>query len=341
MALINSAATQRPTSTPVDPTLLAIGDSGSSLAVSLDDVTSIWLSHLGLAPPVKLKLEESAVDLSDGDLPLSTTFPPISLFLSNSSPLDPPSVTTQLMARLPQSADVQQQLLDSVGDVLALHPSFNFHHFQTRVHSMFSWSLGAETYERAAGNNTMPSTSRDSTPARPTLSFFAAASAAFALGSLVQRTNDSRSASLKGGNATLSNPYPLPDNDLSTSPAALFVLSEQALSVFERSNHYDLDYMVATILQVIYLLHDGRPRLPHTILPLVSMLKFPTSITTYTHQVGKMVNAARRMGLNLDPDAFPGTYPLFEAETRRRVWWDVFYYDLYVPGTAVTGFEEG
>lgn len=45
-----------------------------------------------------------------------------------------------------------------------------------------------------------------------------------------------------------------------------------------------------------------------------------------------MVNAARMMGLGTDPDDVPGTYPLFEAETRRRIWWDVFHYDLYVPG---------
>lgn len=275
MAAINSNATQRPTAAPVDRTLLAIGNSGSSLAVSLDDVSSIWLSHLNLVPPVRLTLEASAVDLLDGDLPLSTIFPPISLFLSNSSPLDPPSVTTQLMARLPQSADEQQQFLNSVDDVLALHPCFNFHHFQTRVHGMFSWSSEADEYERAAGKSTLPSTSasKDLTLARPTLSFFAAASAAFALGSLVQRTNDSRSASLEGGNPSLSDPYLLSDDDPSTSPAALFALSEQALAIFEKSYNYDLDYMVATILQVIYLLHDGRPRLPHTVLPLVSALE--------------------------------------------------------------------
>lgn len=46
-----------------------------------------------------------------------------------------------------------------------------------------------------------------------------------------------------------------------------------------------------------------------------------------------MVNTARMMGLNLDPDDFPGIYTLFEAETRRRVWWDVFYYDLCVPNS--------
>lgn len=41
-----------------------------------------------------------------------------------------------------------------------------------------------------------------------------------------------------------------------------------------------------------------------------------------------MINVARMMGLAIDPDEFPGTYSLFEAETRRRIWWDVFYYDL-------------
>lgn len=278
MALLSSTAvTQKPTILPVDRTLLAVGNSGSSLAVSLDEVSSVWLSHLNLVPPVKLKLETSAVDAPDGDLPLSATFPPISLFLSNSSALEPPSVTTQLVARLPRSTDLQQQLLHCVHDVLDLHPSFNFQHFQTRVHSMFSWSLEAETYERAVGDNPVSSTStsRDLTITRPTLSFFAAASAAFALGSLVRNTNDSCLASLEGRNATLSNPYPLTDRDPSSSPAALFMLSEQTLAIFERSHNYDLDYMVAIILQVIYLLHEGKPRLPHTILPLVSGLKTP------------------------------------------------------------------
>ncbi|KDQ56670.1 hypothetical protein JAAARDRAFT_87501, partial [Jaapia argillacea MUCL 33604] len=43
-----------------------------------------------------------------------------------------------------------------------------------------------------------------------------------------------------------------------------------------------------------------------------------------------MVNVARMMGLAMDPDEFPGKYSPFEAETRRRIWWDVFYYDTYV-----------
>lgn len=48
-----------------------------------------------------------------------------------------------------------------------------------------------------------------------------------------------------------------------------------------------------------------------------------------------MINVARMMGLAVDPDEFPGTYSLFEAETRRRVWWDVFYYDLYVASLRI------
>ncbi|KAF8843525.1 hypothetical protein BDN67DRAFT_166858 [Paxillus ammoniavirescens] len=43
-----------------------------------------------------------------------------------------------------------------------------------------------------------------------------------------------------------------------------------------------------------------------------------------------MVNIARTMGLDMDPDEFPGKFSLFEAESRRRLWWDIFYYDLFV-----------
>jgi Fungal specific transcription factor domain len=50
----------------------------------------------------------------------------------------------------------------------------------------------------------------------------------------------------------------------------------------------------------------------------------------YCHQVGKMVNVARMIGLGIDPDDVPGTYTLFDAEARRRIWWDIFYYDLSV-----------
>jgi hypothetical protein len=34
------------------------------------------------------------------------------------------------------------------------------------------------------------------------------------------------------------------------------------------------------------------------------------------------------MGLQTDPDEYPGTFSLFESEMRRRVWWDIYYYDV-------------
>ncbi|KIJ39201.1 hypothetical protein M422DRAFT_258091 [Sphaerobolus stellatus SS14] len=59
-----------------------------------------------------------------------------------------------------------------------------------------------------------------------------------------------------------------------------------------------------------------------------------------------MVNVARLMGLGRDPDEFvqggsrgvkegvvkeeaKGRYTIWKAEMRRRVWWEVFYYDLF------------
>jgi hypothetical protein len=48
-------------------------------------------------------------------------------------------------------------------------------------------------------------------------------------------------------------------------------------------------------------------------------------------QVGKLVNIARLMGLAIDPDESPGLWTIFEAEMRRRVWWDIVFYDVYVP----------
>ena len=41
-----------------------------------------------------------------------------------------------------------------------------------------------------------------------------------------------------------------------------------------------------------------------------------------------MTHVARMMGLSMDPDEFPGKYSLFDAEMSRRIWWDVFCYDL-------------
>jgi Fungal specific transcription factor domain len=84
------------------------------------------------------------------------------------------------------------------------------------------------------------------------------------------------------------------------------------MAAFEMAHTYDLDSVVTYLLQILYLLHDSRPRVAHFIYPLL----------------GKVINIALMMGLSTDPDEFPGKYSLFEAEQRRRVWWDIYYYDV-------------
>lgn len=111
-------------------------------------------------------------------------------------------------------------------------------------------------------------TSSIHTSSKPTLSFFAAASAGFALGALVTKTNHNPITSMMLNN--YSSSAPTSGGDPTCSPWALFSLSEQALSVFEKSYNYDLDYLIAMVLQVVFLLHGGKSRVSHTLLPLVS-----------------------------------------------------------------------
>jgi hypothetical protein len=243
-----------------------------------------------------------------------------------------------------------------------MHPCFNFKHFKDRAEAMFKWSSEVDGHDSSladhsttqSGANGAHSTaskldtaraiffgppastsSRIQASAKPTLSFFAAVAAAFALGTLVDKEIAEEEARLDvahgdGGvtqDDSSSRPptrkkpdlLPIPNKkckgiakDAMSSPAVLFALSQQALSLFEKSNPYDLDFLVAMILHVLYALHDSRARVVHTLLP----------------EVGKMVNIARTMGLDIDPDEFPGKFNLFEGESRRRLWWDIFYYDL-------------
>lgn len=131
---------------------------------------------------------------------------------------------------------------------------------------------------------------------KPTLSFFSTTCMAYALGALMIRD---------------STPSTSSDSTSLTDPSSLFALSEQTLGLFEKTSAYDVDSIIAMILQVLFMLHDGQMRVTQNVFTLV----------------GKMVNAARMMGLAMDPDEFVGTYNFFDAETRRRVWWDVVHYD--------------
>lgn len=121
--------------------------------------------------------------------------------------------------------------------------------------------------------------------------------------------------------STTSPAPPSPPNGVHSlpTPSSLFSLSLHSLTMHELSAGYDLDYLIAMLLQVLFLLYDNgglrNPSVPQILFPMV----------------GKMVNVARMMGLYIDPADVGSNgdrYGLFESEMRRRLWWDIYYYDL-------------
>ncbi|EPQ51790.1 hypothetical protein GLOTRDRAFT_107927 [Gloeophyllum trabeum ATCC 11539] len=221
-----------------------------------------------------------------------------------------------------------------------LHPSFNWFHFKRRVRALFDTNISTGI-DRAAAHEILfgkgpGSPARKAEAPRHTLSFFAAVAAALELGALAwkeegyegleamredgdaepqvgkdgKRPRKAKAGKASSGPASEGGREALQHPD----PAALYALSRQALDIFEMFHPHDLDFLVAMDMQVLFLLHDGIPNISSVVFPMV----------------GKMVNVARAMGLAMDPDEFPSRYSLFEAETRRRIWWDVFYYDLFV-----------
>lgn len=333
-------------STQSDRPLLAVGQSGSSLAISLDDITAIWLDELEIgrdilpaqSPPPSypscpayalnpVKVEPAPATLpshdapSLSDPPVHLLLPPLTAYYTSSSPTstESPCVNPRLLVHLPFAPRRRQKLYDNVEDVLKMHPCFNFKHFKDRAEAMFKWSSELDGHDSSLadtsttqngasgslsaaskvetaraiffGSSTTPASSRTPSAPKPTLSLFAAVAAAFALGTLVDREIAEEEARLDiahGDDVTpddsSSRPptrkkpdlLPIPNKkckgvakDAVCSPAALFALSQQALSLFEKSSPYDLDFLVTMILHVLYALHDSRTRVVYTLLPEV------------------------------------------------------------------------
>lgn len=340
-----------------DRTMLAVGSSGSSVTVSLDDVAALWLEHLefprscsvetsastpiSATPSAPVKLEPSSTELAIHDEPaFPAMVPSFSVFYPTSS--SQAAVTPSLVGLLPSAPTIRSRIITAVEETLKMRPCISAKHFRTRVESMFAWSKeedGRGTNGTSANNPHTKAdlarsiffpTSGSQAPATPvprtapTLSFFASVSVAYALGVLVCKENEATgdSDAQKAGAAS-KNPR-LEDNRAASSQkvaawnkysaSGLFALSRQAMAAFEMAHTYDLDAVVTYLLQIIYLLHDSRARVAHVIYPLL----------------GKVIHIGQMMGLSTDPDEFPGKYNLFEAEQRRRIWWDIYYYDVYV-----------
>ena len=334
-----------------DRAILAVGCSGSSVTVSLDDVAALWLEYLDLprscpaevntsslsSSSSPMKLEPYSSELAVHDEPAFTAaIPPFTIYFPTST--SQTAVSPPLVALLPSAFNARSRITTALEETMKMHPCFNIKHFRNRAESMFAWAKDEDgrglTGAGASSSNAKadlarsiffptppsPSVAPVSRPT-PTLSFFASVAAAYALGVLVCKENEiiSDIDAQKGGSGS-KNPR-LEDIRAGHSQKAawskysasgLFTLSRQAMAAFELVHTYDLDAVVAYLLQIVYLLHDSRPRVAHIIYPLL----------------GKLIHIAHMMGLSTDPDEFPGKYSLFEAEQRRRVWWDIYYYDV-------------
>ncbi|KAG1732161.1 hypothetical protein EDB19DRAFT_1300164 [Suillus lakei] len=202
----------------------------------------------------------------------------------------------------------------------------------------------------------------------PSLPLFASVSGAFALALLVEESAASTSAALHSSSPTHLGAPPEPigpervaHNDRTgtslgpkkarkdpspkenlTSPALLHALSRQALCVWEggvalsssgsnsnsaHASEYDLDYISAIVLGVLFvvLCDKGCARERRGNVSATGN----TKEGWISGEIGKLVNIARTMGLDVDPDLTPGRYGLYESEARRRAWWDVWWWDAY------------
>lgn len=288
----------------LDRALLAVGASGSSVLISLDDAAGLWLEHLDLSRDNSVDLCPAALNNFEPDSCPPDPFPShnkiihplnyIPQLLSN-------AVTPELLALLPSTSQ-RPALLDVLTSICRMHPSLNFPHFRARINLMFVDNSGPE--EIGIGPP------RTSFLEKPSLSFFAAAAAGFAL-ALQCAPNLTIPMSPR---TTSSSGSPSPPTSQPTA-SSLLSLSGQVLQSIEDLNEpFDLDFLHALILRCLCMLHDGHPRVNQAVFAAV----------------GKMVNIARVMGLSKDPDEFARKYSLWEAEMRRRMWWDVFYYDVFV-----------
>ncbi|KAH8101686.1 hypothetical protein BXZ70DRAFT_70034 [Cristinia sonorae] len=189
-----------------------------------------------------------------------TTFLPATTPTSDHSPgqSELPQVTPGLLQHLPGTPSTRSVLIRALSDTMTVHPCFNIRHFERRIEAMMSWGespvndpppddgrLKSKELARELFLGIQPSKKR-----KPTLSFFAAAAAAFALGVLVSNE---------------------PIDDALPSSASLYALSEQALGLFERTSPYDIDSLIAMLLQVLYQLHDGQMRIAQSVFPMVRL----------------------------------------------------------------------
>ncbi|KZO94686.1 hypothetical protein CALVIDRAFT_565430 [Calocera viscosa TUFC12733] len=295
----------------VRPTSLLAVNNGSSVVVSLDDVAGVWLDELEVELEVELKPLGPDVP---AELDWAQIFPSPEVFFPSPDvnsvygigmELNTPTVTPQLLQKLPDGP-LRDAILAQFQNTLAMHPCTNWNDFSQQAQAMFSTLSLQEHEARMSNMYPVPPTPRT---APASLTFFASVAAAFALGA------QALAEAKRWGPSQVPYDDTLPNSQaLYLKAEEYFSLSQSTLQVAQRTAAYDLDFLMAMRMQCLYLLHDGKPRVAHSVLP----------------EVGKMINIARFMGLHIDPGPLADKYSVFEMEMRRRVWWDIYYLDVFI-----------
>ncbi|KAI9438278.1 hypothetical protein H4582DRAFT_252611 [Lactarius indigo] len=154
-----------------DRIMLAVGSSGSSVTVSLDDVAALWLEHLEFprsypvetntsfipgssSPSAPVKLEPLSTELAVHDEPAFTAMvPAFSIYYPTST--SQAAVTPSLVALLPSAPTIRSRIATAVEETMKMRPCFNVKHFRTRTESMFAWAKeedGRSTVGTSASN---------------------------------------------------------------------------------------------------------------------------------------------------------------------------------------------
>ncbi|KAG8883276.1 hypothetical protein FRB98_003184 [Tulasnella sp. 332] len=291
---------------------------------------------------------------------------PAALFSSPPSPAPgaPQLITpAHILSHLPADL-LRGSLWSEFVGVMELHSSVSLKAMGDRVDAMFEWAEAGGSSSAGSGDDrngeTTPSPPSSASATRngikqrrssttvtlrthqipwptPTLSFFAVASAAFAVGAQSYTTklahgfplNDTKDYS---ADFQMPPPSPLPQPTLPQAMTGhhLYSLSRAALLAHKQLDvPPSLDTIIAHILCWVYRLHGYDRRKGDS-------QGAKTGIDTgICRELAEMIALAKVMGLSRsddihEQDADGEGMGIWEREMRRRVWWELSWWDSYV-----------
>ncbi|KII91766.1 hypothetical protein PLICRDRAFT_696757 [Plicaturopsis crispa FD-325 SS-3] len=352
------------------PSMMTFASGGSSLSIPLADVQSILLAPLDIYSSLTPSSFTTGHVKYEADppepTPLHKLLPAQSIYYSGATPL--PSVPAELVKTyFPASPTARREAYGCIEEVCMMTPGVDWRRIRARCEGVFAWAgagiigetraekekrkkaeearkvfFGSPLFTSApldgrAETEEKPPDSLDSDwdieepAAQPSLPFFALMAALFALSALPAPSNplpQSAPAARKGkGKRTDAAAIP----DERHSPRTLLALSRQALDVCEHQGGssgpgLEVDAVTALLVHVMCATlaaetgvegYDGEGK--------------KTGVESAFVLIGKLVNAARALGLHQDPDLDRGSNLEYNVkEARRGLWWGVVWCDLFI-----------